>query len=111
LLQFLRQEGIVPKETITSDHLRFTRDLCERGRCVMFVPENPLDDYKGLKIFDIGSPLEIKLYAIWKKSDEGLVSIKKLRQLINSKLSQLPERYEDVELQIEGSDISDELLT
>ncbi len=107
----LRKNKIIPKETISSDHPSYTRNLCERGRCVMFVPENPLDQYEGLKIFDIGEPLEIKLYAIWKRSDEGLVSIKKLRQLINSKLSQLPERYEDVELQIEVSDVSDELLT
>lgn len=110
IYEHLRKNGIRPKEKIVSDHPDFLKKLCERGRCVMFLPKNPLDDYAGLKTFQLGTPLRIALYAIWKREREGLVSIKKLRELINSKLSQLPDRYSDVDLQIEVSDVSDDLL-
>jgi len=111
IYQHLRKSGVVPREKIYSDHPDFIKNLCLRGRCVMFMAKNPLKKYPGLKTFDLDNPLTLSLYAIWKKRDEGLVSIKKLRDLIKSKFSHLPERYEDVELQIEVSDVSDELLT
>lgn len=111
LRQHLRKNGIVPREYVYTDHYGFVRNLCERGRCVMVAPKNPLDNYDKLKTFVVGQPLEIKLYAIWKKSDEGLVSVKKLRELINSKLHQVPDRYKDVDYQIEVSDVSEDLLT
>lgn len=43
----LRKNGIVPKEKIFSDHSGFIKKLCERGRCVMCIPENPLENYDG----------------------------------------------------------------
>ena len=110
IYQYLRRNGIVPKEKICSDHIGFVKKLCERGRCVTFIANNPLDNYPGLKTFQLDGPLKISLYAIWKKSDEGLVSVRKLRELIESKLSHLPSRYTDVDLQIEVSDVSDDLL-
>ncbi len=111
IYQHLRKSGVIPKEKIYSDHPEFIKNLCSRGRCVMFLAKNPLKKYPGLKIFDLDNPLTLSLYAIWKKRDENLISIKKLKELIKSKFSNLPERYEDVELQIEVSDVSDELLT
>lgn len=110
IYQHLRKNGIGPKERIYSDHPDFIKNLCLRGRCIMFMAKNPLKKYPGLEIFDLDTPLKISLHASWRKSDEGLISIKKLRELIHSKLTQLPERYEDVDLQIEVSDISDDLL-
>lgn len=110
IFKHLRDNSIVPKEKVYSDHLDFVHKLCERGRCVMFVPKNPLEDYKGLKTFQIGEPLKISLYALWKKDNENLISIKKLKELLMEKLSSLPERYEDVDLQIEASDVPDDLL-
>lgn len=76
----------------------------------MILPQNPLGDYEGLKSLTLESAVKLPLYAIWKRGDEGLISIKKLKELIKSKLSEIPSRYEDVELQIEVSEISDELL-
>ncbi|WP_127716782.1 LysR family transcriptional regulator [Halobacteriovorax sp. HLS] len=111
IYQHLRKNDIIPKERIYSDHPDFIKNLCLRGRCAMFLAKNPLKKYPGLKTFDLDIPLTISLYAIWKKRDENLISIKKLQELIQSKLSQLPERYEDVELQIEISNIDDDLLT
>jgi LysR family transcriptional activator of nhaA len=106
----LRNNGILPKEVIVSDHASFVQKLCDRGRCVIFLPVNPLEDYKGLKTFQLEEPLRLSLYALWKKENEGLISIIKLKELIQSKLSHLPKRYEDVDLQIEASEISEDLL-
>ena len=110
IYQHLRKNGIVPKEKVYSDHIEFLQKLCDRGRCVMFLPRNPLEGYKGIKTFQLDVPLKMSLYAIWKKSDEGLISIRKLKELFQSKLSNVPERYQDVDLQIEVSDVSDDLL-
>lgn len=110
IYQYLRKNGVAPKEKIYSDHPDFIKSLCLRGRCVMFLAKNPLKKYPKLKIFDLEEPLNVSLYAIWKKRDEELISIKKLKELIDSKFSHLPERYEDVGLQIEVSDVSEEML-
>ena len=108
--QHLRENGISPKEKIYSDHPDFIKNLCQRGRCNTYIVRHPRLKYKGFKVFEIDAPLKISLYAVWKKKDEVLVSIKKLLELISSSLSNLPERYEDIELQIDASNISDELL-
>jgi LysR family transcriptional regulator, transcriptional activator of nhaA len=108
--KYLRKNGVVPKEKILSDHPGFLRKLCMRGRCISCIAKNPLAEYPDLKTFSLGTPLNITLYAIWKKSDEALISVIKLKDLIQSKLSHLPHRYDDVDLQIEVSDVSDEML-
>lgn len=108
--RYLRSKNIAPKEKIFSDHTGFLWKLCERGRCVMCVVENPLQKYPKMRKFKLSQPLDVTLYAIWKKSDEGLISIMKLKELINSKLAHLPHRYSDVGLQIEVSEVAEELL-
>jgi DNA-binding transcriptional LysR family regulator len=110
IYKHLRANGVVPKEKIFSDHLDFVQKLCDRGRCVMFLPKNPLEDYKGLKTFQLDSPLKISLFAVWKKENCGFIYIKTLKDLVQTKLSTLPLRYEDVDLQIEASEVSDDLL-
>lgn len=110
LTEYLDQHQILPKEKIASDHPDFIKKLCARGRCIMVVPENPLGEYEGLKLLQLDPPLTLKLYAVWKKGNENMVSISKLRELISTKIAQVPERYEDVNLQIEVSDIPDDLL-
>ena len=75
-----------------------------------YVAKNPMQQYPGLKTFTLSGPLKITLYAIWKKSDQGLISITKLKDLINSTFSTPPHRYQDVDLQIEVSEVSEDLL-
>ncbi len=108
--KYLRRNGVVPKEKIVSDHQGYLRKLCDRGRCVICIAKNPLQEYPNLETFTLDSPLTITLYAIWKKSDEGLISITKLKDLISSQLVHLPHRYTDVDLQIEVSEVSEEML-
>jgi DNA-binding transcriptional LysR family regulator len=110
IYKHLRKFGIVPKEKISSDHRGFVEKLCARGRCVMFMPYNPLADYDGFKTFVLDEPIRISLYAIWKKGDESMISISTLKKLIESKITNLPVRYEDVDYQIEVSDVSKDKL-
>ncbi len=110
LINYLKEHDIYPKEFINSDHLDYIKKLSQRGRCVFYTAENPLDEYDGLKTFHVGEPMKVNLYAIWRKQNENMISIKKLKELIQFKLSHLPSRYDDYNLQIEMSDVSDELL-
>lgn len=106
----LRKFKIKPKERISSDHPNFTHNLCKRGRCIMFMPENPLDSYDGLYKFQLDIPLRISLYAIWRKEDSNLISIRQLLKLIGGKISHTPAMYNDVSYQVELSDVNTELL-
>ena len=111
ITNYLKEQDIYPKEFINSDHLDYIRRLAERSRCVFYTAENPLNENDELKTFQIGErPLKVNLYAIWRKPNENMISIKKLKELIQFKLSHLPSRYDDPDLQIEMSDVSDELL-
>lgn len=107
---YLRKKSIIPREKIRSDHFDFIKSLCQRGRCVMFVPQNPLDKYEGLETFSLDDELNIDLYAIWRLSDESLISIRTLKELISSNFSHLPSTYKDTEYQIEVSDVDEDLL-
>lgn len=108
--QYLKDSDCYPREIINSDHIDYIKKLCLRGRCVMYFAKNPLQEYRGFKTFQLELPLKVDLFACWKKTNQNMLSIKKLQELICSKLTHVPERYEDLELQIEVSDVSDELL-
>lgn len=107
---YLRKHDVYPRETIYSDHLEFVKKLCKRGRCVMYTAENPLDVNEDIRKFQVGDPLKVVLYAIWNKTQENMLSIKKLKQLVAPQLGQVPSRYDDVDWQIEVSEVSDDLL-
>lgn len=107
---YLKRLEVHPKEHISSDHFDYVKKLCRRGRCVIYVAENPMEQYPGLKSFQVGKPMQINLFALWKKNNENMLSIKKLKELIRSKLTHVPKSYTDLDLQIEVSEVSDELL-
>ncbi|MDD0851832.1 LysR family transcriptional regulator [Halobacteriovorax sp. GB3] len=108
---YLRLNGCAPREIIYSDHNDYIKKLCLRSRCVMVMAENPLEDYyQGLAKIDLDEPLKVKLFAIWRRDHEKLISIKKLKQLIHSNIKQVPLTYDDHDLQIEVSDVASDLL-
>lgn len=107
---YLKKNGVFPKEFVLSDHPQYLQNLCHRGRCVMTTAETPMLDDSNLHVFHIADPLNVKLYAIWREKNESMLSIKKLKQLLNTKFSTVPLRYNDVELQIEASDVSEKYL-
>lgn len=108
--QLLRRESIVPLEKIFSDHPEYVKNLCLRGRCIMLVPRNPLEDYSNLKTFTLTEKLEISVHALWRKSDEKLVSHRVLKKLLKSELDKVPASYQDVKLQLEASEVDKNLL-
>ena len=108
--QYLGGFQIFPREIIHSDHYSYLENLCKRGRCVIAVPDNPLKKYTGLQKFQLSRPLKVSYFAIWKQANQGTMALQKLSSLIQSKLTQFPARYEDVGLQIEVSEISEDLL-
>lgn len=110
LLNHLKANHIQPKELIESDHFEYIEKLCQRGRCVMSLVDNPLEDFGGIEKFTIGTPIRVNLYALWPKKSENLLSIKKLKELIDSNLENLPSHYEDQSYQVEVSDVKEELL-
>lgn len=110
ILSHLKNHEIQPKEFINSDHVEYVRNLCLRGRCVMVIAENPLKQFKNLKMFNVGKPMTFNLYAIWPKKNENLLSIKRLKDLINSKLENVPTQYRDQTFQVEVSNVNENLL-
>lgn len=107
----LREFNIFPEEILESDHQDFCIDLAQRGRCVAILPKETLKKAnwsKKIKAFSLEKPVEITHYAIWAKSHERMISIKKLRELL--KMDGQPEQMNDPELQLKYSDIAPELL-
>ena len=108
---YLREYNIFPDEIIESDHSEFCLGLAQRGRCVAIFAKDTL--IKSLwvdtvKAFTLDKPIKIKLYAVWSKASERMISIKKLRELL--KMDGSPEQMKDPELQIKLSDIAPEKL-
>lgn len=111
IYSYLADHEVYPKEKICSDHISYLKKLCQRGRCVLMLPYNPLENYEGLKTFTLNDKaIDVSLYAVWKKENSSLVSIKKLKELIKFKISQTPPRYQDIDFQIEISDVAKEAL-
>jgi DNA-binding transcriptional LysR family regulator len=105
---YLRRHEIHPKEHVYSDHPQYIKKLCNRGRCIMLIVDSPLEEFEGLKKIDLGSPLSLPFYAVWKKSDENLISIRKLKDLL--RLKKPPESYQDQTFQLQASDVDQCLL-
>lgn len=110
IAQVLRRENIVPLEKIFSDHPEYIKNLCSRGRCIMLIPKNPLGESEDLKVFTLTEKLEVTIHALWRKSDEKLVSHRVLKTLLKSKLENVPASYQDVKLQLEASEVDENLL-
>tara|TARA_Y100000768_G_scaffold388943_1_gene389061 strand:+ start:37347 stop:38306 length:960 start_codon:yes stop_codon:yes gene_type:complete len=102
----LRKQKIYPKEKFTSDHPTYLQKLCKRSRCVTYMVRNPMAKIEGLKTFRLNEPIKIQLYAIWKKSDDGLISTLMLKELLQSPLDVPPLSYFDHKHQIQVSEIA-----
>jgi len=108
---YLRELNIFPDEIIETDHRDFSVGLAHRGRCVTVLDENDLKQSgwrDRVKCFSLGKPIEIKLYAYWAKATERMISISRLRELLN--MDGKPREMEDPELQIRVSDVPPEKL-
>lgn len=108
---YLADHRILPEEIIESDYREYCLMLAERGRCIMPVEKASLSEHNWLKnvsIFDLGKSIEIPLYAVWRKQTEKMISIQKLKQLIE--MNDKPLNYHDPELLIKIAGVPKEKL-
>ena len=108
---YLREHNIFPEEIIESDHREFMIGLTQRGRCVGVFAEETLENASwggSVKSFTLGKAISVKLYAIWAKGSERMISIKKLRELL--KMEEEPLEMQDPDLQIKVSDVASDKL-
>jgi DNA-binding transcriptional LysR family regulator len=90
---FLLDKGVSPKESFSSDHSQLLYSLCEQGQISMLLPDME-SGYQGLKKIDLGETFDIKIYAVYKKSNAQLLYMRKLFELI-SIFSPRPDTFVD----------------
>ena len=64
----------------------------------------------GLKKIELGDPIQVKIFAHWRKVDQNLISIQKLKDLIRMRPKKMPQSYDDIKFQLDLSSISGNLL-
>jgi len=107
----LRESSIFPEEIIESDHLEFIINLAQRGRCVALLPQESIknDSWgKSLTTFELNKPIKAKIFAVWPKGSEKMISIKKLIELVN--MTGKPAVMLDPELQIKVGEVKQTML-
>lgn len=107
----LHSHQIFPEEIIETDHLEFCIGLAQRGRCVAIFAKKTLDSAvwgEGLKVFSIGEPIRLRLYAVWLAANERMISIKKLKELLGSHRHSV--RSEDPDFQLKINQVPESLL-
>lgn len=79
----LYDQGIYIKEEITSEHPDFLIELCKLGKIVLFMPKSSGPLSQGLATLSHETGVRLDVYAMGKKSQEQLLFIKKLKQLVS----------------------------
>ena len=109
---YLREHNVFPEEIIESDHREFCVGLAQRGRCVAITAKDALESSqfqnKPLMTFTLKTPIISNLYAVWAKSSERMISIKKLKELL--KMEGAPEQMHDHDFQIKVNEIDPQKL-
>lgn len=85
VLSHLKPLGIIPEEIVESDYRDFTMGLVRRGRCVAPVAVQMFHQTacsEDLRLFTVGGPINLELYAVWAKTNERMIAIKEMRSLL-----------------------------
>lgn len=77
----LRGTGLLFNESLHTDNYEYMMQLVRRGRVVTLLPQAIIQDDPTLIAFEATSVLELPLYAIWKNSNENLITISLLKSL------------------------------
>jgi LysR family transcriptional regulator, transcriptional activator of nhaA len=77
----LRSTGLLFNESLHTDNFEYLIRLIRRGRAIALLPETIIDQFDDLIAFQAENKLELPLYAIWKNSNENLISISLLKSL------------------------------
>ena len=82
-----------------------------RGLCVALLPQESIknDSWgKSLTTFELNKPIKAKIFAVWPKGSEKMISIKKLIELVN--MTGKPAVMLDPELQIKVGEVKQTML-
>ncbi len=83
----LARKDIYPEEVVEFDHLEMCLNLTLKGRAVMALPQSTVQyaSYRDqLATFEPPSPVRMDFYVVWRKGDDRMVSVEKLKELLNS---------------------------
>lgn len=105
---YLRSSGVALNEICTTSHYEYMLSLLSRGRAVGLLPERVIKKKKDLKAFNIEKPLEVEVFATWKKAQEKMLSITTLKDMVESG-SFIP--HSSKNLQIKVSEVPKDKLT
>jgi len=78
----LLEEGIYLKEELSSDHPEFLIQLCRAGKLILLSPGQRGVGIDGLSKITLQKKLTVPTYVLFKRKDEQLLFIRKLRDLI-----------------------------
>ncbi|EQC46584.1 LysR family transcriptional regulator [Bacteriovorax sp. Seq25_V] len=81
----LLEEGIYIKEELNSDHPEFLIQLCRTGKVVLMAPSLKEEGLEGLSKITLQKKLSFPIYVLFKRRDEQLLFIRKLKELITLK--------------------------
>lgn len=108
----LHAQQIYPEEIIETDHPEFCIGLAQRGRCVAVFAKKTLETAlwgQDLEVFQIAEPIRLRLYAVWLSANERMISIKKLKELLQSS-SRQSVGSDDPDFQLRVNQVSEDLL-
>src|SRR5690606_38978192 len=80
----LRGSNVYPQEVIESDHREFCINLAKRGRAVTALPSEIIRQSSlrtSLTAFSIDKPIQLQFYAVWRKANEKMMSVRKLKEM------------------------------
>jgi DNA-binding transcriptional LysR family regulator len=90
----LQSEDIFVEEAIESDHWDLCLELAQKGKCITLVAKSSGDapapglatigERVGLQTFNVGSPIIIPSYAVWRQSNGRMIAIRKLIELLEA---------------------------
>jgi DNA-binding transcriptional LysR family regulator len=104
---YLRSIGAPLNEQCHTDNYTYMLSLLKKGRVFSLLPQSVIRTHSDLKGFQTDKPLDFTVYVIWKKSQEDLISISTLKNLVTTKV-----RYSKLNpyLQLEVSGVPEGLL-
>ncbi len=104
---FFRSSGVGLNEVCHTDDYHFMMQQIRNGRAISILPNSIIHKDSELKAFQFEEKFSFPIYAIWKNSNESLLSVTKLKELAGSKLKkQKSSRY----LQLKANAVPKEVL-
>ena len=99
--EHLRRAETYPEEILYVDHRELCVELVRRGRCVAAFARSTVESEawaQDVASFTLDAPMYLALYAIWLRPRERMISVRKLRELLESSGTVSDDPFFQVEL-------------